>query len=337
MVTSHRTAAPDHSVEESAAPVDAAHQTERAGEDSPWGELSGISLTKGHGTGNDFVLLTDAQGRLSLEGSLVESVCDRHRGIGADGVIRAIRSEELPEGRQVLETSPDAEWFMDYRNADGSLSEMCGNGVRVFVHYLLTEGLVSLEPGQSLTIGTRGGAKVVAKVEDDYAVDMGPWGFIHGDEARDSGSDSLVTARGLRTPRPGLSITMGNPHTVVALAGEEKLGKLGLEEVPNVRPVPPQGTNVEFVVPVDSEDNDTIGRIAMRVHERGVGETQSCGTGACAAAAATRFWAGDDAPDEWVVEVPGGAVAATFVMAPDELEHVVLSGPAVLVGKIVLG
>lgn len=335
-MTSHRIDAPETAAQTSTASETQATQPARDAGQSPWGELAGLDLTKGHGTGNDFVLVKDTEGELTLDADLVASVCDRHLGIGADGLIRAIRSERLPEGRTLLEENPRAEWFMDYRNADGSLSEMCGNGVRVFVHYLIREGLVSLEEGQTVTIGTRGGAKVVAKVKSGYAVDMGPWGFLDGDEARDSGSDCLVTARGLRTPRPGLSVTMGNPHTVVALAGEEKLDKLGLEEKPTVRPAPADGTNVEFVVPMDSEDNDTVGRIAMRVHERGVGETQSCGTGACAAAAATRFWAGDDAPDEWVVEVPGGAVGATFVLGPDDLEHVVLSGPAVLVGKVVL-
>ncbi len=304
--------------------------------DAAWGELAGVELTKGHGTGNDFVLLTDPEAELALDAALVAAVCDRHRGVGADGLIRAVRSESLPEGRELLAASPEAEWFMDYRNADGSISEMCGNGVRVFVHYLLRRGLA--EPGGDgrLTIGTRGGAKTVARTETGYAVDMGPWGFIHGDEAREGGSDSTVTARGLRTPRPALSISMGNPHTVVALAGEAKLDKLGLSEAPGVRPAPPHGTNVEFVVPVETDEEETVGSIAMRVHERGVGETQSCGTGACAAAAATRFWAGEDAPDEWVIEVPGGTLGATFVLGPDELEHVVLSGPATLVGRVVL-
>jgi diaminopimelate epimerase len=321
----------------------AAETADRAAEpgDAPrtaaaWGELTGVELTKGHGTGNDFVLLTDPEAELALDAALVAAVCDRHRGVGADGLIRAVRSESLPEGRELLAASPEAEWFMDYRNADGSLSEMCGNGVRVFVHYLLRRGLA--EPGGDgrLTIGTRGGAKTVARTETGYAVDMGPWGFIHGDEAREGGSDSTVTARGLRTPRPALSISMGNPHTVVALAGEAKLEKLGLSEAPGVRPAPPHGTNVEFVVPVETDEEETVGSIAMRVHERGVGETQSCGTGACAAAAATRFWAGEDAPDEWVIEVPGGTLGATFVLGPDELEHVVLSGPATLVGRVVL-
>ncbi|RUQ21112.1 diaminopimelate epimerase [Kocuria sp. HSID16901] len=337
-MTSHRLETPRHDVaQDDAATSRSADEAKPEGQSaSPWGELAGVELTKAHGTGNDFVIVTDPEGNLALDAELVAAVCDRHQGIGADGFIRAIRSEHLAEGRSVVESHSSAEWFMDYRNSDGSLSEMCGNGVRAFVHYLSHEGLVSLEEGQSLTIGTRDGAKTVARVASGYAVDMGAWGFIDGEEARSSGSDALVTARGLKTPRPGLSITMGNPHTVVALAGEEKLEKLGLESAPTVRPHPDGGTNVEFVVPLDSDESETIGRIAMRVHERGSGETQSCGTGACAAAAATRFWAGEDAPDEWIIDVPGGSLGATFVLGPDDLEHIVLSGPATLVGRVVL-
>ena len=305
------------------APADAA---------GPWGELEGRRFTKGHGTGNDFVLLSDPHAELALDAELVGLVCDRHRGIGGDGLIRAVRSEALPEGRSVLADAPDAEWFMDYRNNDGSIAEMCGNGVRVFVHYLLQEGLADVPEGEMLRIGTRAGVRTVARTGSGYAVDMGPWSFLDGASARSRGSDAEVTARGLRVTRPALSIGMGNPHTVVALAEGEKLDQLDLTTAPEVRPVPEDGTNVEFVVPADGDD-DGMGRVRMRVHERGVGETQSCGTGACAAAAAPRFWGGATAPDQWLVQVPGGVVSVTFVPAPDGSEHVVLAGPAVLVAE----
>ena len=308
--------------------------------DAPrWGELAGVTLSKGHGTGNDFLLLTDPEGSLELEAELVAAVCDRHRGIGADGLIRAIRSEHLEAGRALAANGEDApEWFMDYRNADGSLSEMCGNGVRVFAHHLIHAGLIELPEGATVRIGTRGGVKTVARVPGRYAVDMGPLGFIDGEQAREHGADCTVSARGLRTARPGLSITMGNPHTVVALADEAKLARLDLGTAPTVDPRPSAGTNVEFVVPRDAEEEDDgTGALVLRVSERGVGETLSCGTGACAAAAATRFWGGEDAPDEWRVGVPGGELGVTFVLGPDELEHVILSGPAELVGTVRLG
>ena len=295
--------------------------------------LAGLPFAKGHGTGNDFILVADPDGVHGISPAAVAALCDRHRGIGADGLIRAVRSEQLPEGRALLAAAPDAEWFMDYRNADGSVSEMCGNGVRVFVHFLADQGLVDLAEGQSLTIGTRAGIKIVSRSANGYAVDMGPWAFIFPDHAAAKSMDSVVHADGLEVPRPALSISMGNPHTVVALAELDELSATKLYEAPQVDPLPEHGTNVEFVVPADPLVVDGAGSITMRVHERGVGETQSCGTGACAAAAAIRYWAGTGAPDDWQVAVPGGVVRVRFLPGPDGLEHVELSGPAVLVAR----
>ncbi|WP_407657287.1 diaminopimelate epimerase [Kocuria tytonis] len=297
--------------------------TERA---MGWQELTGTRVTKAHGTGNDFVVYTDADGSRDVSPDTVAAVCDRHMGLGGDGLIRAVRSRHLPEGQRLLERHPDAEWFMDYRNADGSVAQMCGNGVRVFVDHLVREGLVTLPRGARLRIGTRAGVRTVARTSSGYAVDMGPWSFSHGDTARERGSDCVVSAAGLTVPRPAVSIDIGNPHTVVALSEGEKLDGLDLHAAPTVDPLPADGTNVEFVVPLDHDDSD-LGRLEMRVHERGVGETHSCGTGACAAAAATRFWGGPESPDRWFVQVPGGVLSVTFVPAPDGTEHVVLAGP----------
>lgn len=295
--------------------------------------LSGIPFTKGHGTGNDFILLADPHGAIDLVAEDVASACDRHRGLGADGLIRAVPSSLIPEGRALLQNNPDAQWFMDYRNGDGSVSEMCGNGVRVFVHFLVSRGLLNLEEGAAVAVGTRGGVKVVERSADGYSVDMGPWEFIYPDEAAARAMDALVEADGLEVPRPGLSISMGNPHTVVALAELAELGATRLVDPPRVDPTPPNGTNVEFVVPQDPLVHDGVGQVSMRVHERGVGETLSCGTGACAAAVATRYWAGKDAPSDWAVTVPGGRVGVRFHVGPDGREHVHLSGPAVLVAS----
>ncbi len=295
--------------------------------------LGGLKFSKGHGTGNDFVLIADPNGTLSVTPEQAAALCDRHRGIGGDGLIRAVPSRLLPEGRELLTAHPSAEWFMDYRNADGSLSEMCGNGVRVFVHFLIAEGLVDLPAGESLVIGTRGGAKTVVRTAAGYAVDMGPWEFIFPGEAAARAMDSLVSADGLEVARPALSVSMGNPHTVVALAELAELDATHLFTAPRVDPVPPQGTNVEFVVPSEPLVHDGVGTITMRVHERGVGETLSCGTGACAAAVAIRHWAGPGAPDAWKITVPGGVVGVKFFLAADGHEHVELSGPAVIVAS----
>lgn len=294
-----------------------------------------MRFAKGHGTGNDFILVADPGGRRELATEQIARMCDRHRGLGGDGLIRAVHTRNMPEGPALLAANPGAEWFMDYYNADGSLSEMCGNGVRVFVHFLVTQGLVELGQGEELAVGTRGGVKYVVRAGDGYRVDMGPWNFIFPQQVP-QGSDSLVEAVGLNVARPALSISLGNPHTVVALAELTELVGVQLTTTPTVTPLPTHGTNVEFAVPAEPLVIDDVGHLSMRVHERGVGETLSCGTGACAAAAAIRHWAGPAAPASWLVALPGGVVGVRFFPGADGREHVELSGPAVMVAEGVL-
>ena len=281
-----------------------------------------VAFTKGHGTGNDFVIITDADGELELTDDQVAALCDRHFGIGADGLLRVVRSAALPEGAAVLAEEPGAEWFMDYHNADGSVAEMCGNGVRVFAHFLVRAGLATIEPGSTLPVGTRAGVRDITSGANGYQVDLGRWKL--------SGDDPLAKARGLDVARPGLGIDVGNPHVVVALASEDELAGLELDYIPELEPALPTGANVEFVVPGEPLVRDGIGHVRMRVFERGVGETLSCGTGAAAAALAVRHWAGERAPHHWQVEVPGGTLAVRMFPAEDG-EHVALSGPAQLV------
>ena len=281
-----------------------------------------LTFTKGQGTGNDFVLFTDPDGEISLSPTDVALVCDRHFGVGADGVIRAVRSASLPEGAAALAEDIDAVWFMDYRNADGSPAEMCGNGARVFARYLISEGLVDLPDGETLTIGTRAGVRDVQANRTGFQVDLGRWAL--------EGGEPLVRAKELPVARPGLGLSIGNPHVVVALADDAELDAVDLSFLPHLEPSPEDGVNVEFVVPEDPLVRDGVARIRMRVHERGSGETLSCGTGVAAAALATRHWAGADAPDRWRVEVPGGTLAVRMFPTEDG-EHVALSGPAELV------
>lgn len=286
-------------------------------------EQLSLPVTKGHGTGNDFVVFADPHGDYDLSDAQVQFLCDRHFGVGGDGILRAARTANSSEVAHLLEQEPDATWFMDYRNADGSKAEMCGNGIRVFADFLVSTGLAAVEPGQTLPIATRSGIRdITVSGSGHYQVDLGRWQL--------NGDDPMVHAVGLDVPRPSLGITVPNPHAVVILADQSELDALELATKPTLNPEPPAGANVEFVVPADPLVEDGVGRISMRVYERGVGETLSCGTGAVAAALAARHFAGESAPHHWRVSVPGGVVAVRM-FPTEEGEHVSLSGPSALV------
>ena len=303
-----------------------------------------LAVVKGHGTGNDFVLIDDRAGTLDLTPELVRALADRRTGVGADGVIRLVPSDALEAGGPSLAEDPRARWFMDYRNADGSDAEMCGNGIRVVA--ALAARLGVWDDAGDLVLGTRAGVRTVRREAGPdggagpwYAVDMGRWRLPGGERAAADGHDAEVTIPGLGVSRPALSIEVGNPHTVLAVADTAELAAADLTRPPVVQPEPSAGTNVELVVPMGERDGggpagerDGAGRaglVRMRVHERGVGETRSCGTGACAAALVVRTWAGPDAPDVWWVEVPGGTLRVR--VTGDRVE---LGGPAVLVADV---
>lgn len=275
--------------------------------------MHATGFAKGHGTGNDFVLVADPAGDRPLLPGEVRALADRRFGVGGDGVIRAVPAGRA--GDAALDDAPAGTWAMDYWNADGSASEMCGNGVRVFVRFLLEHGLAELPDGGSIDVATRAGVKRVVRHGDLLAVDLGPFAL---------GGTRLVAADGLDVARPGLDVSTGNPHVVVALADEAELEALDLHRAPSLDPVAEHGANVEFVVPGVIADG--IGSIRMRVHERGVGETLSCGTGAVAAALATRHWSGE-AADRWIVDVPGGRLEVDI----DARGHAWLTGPAEIV------
>ncbi len=292
--------------------------------------MTTLPFTKGHGTRNDFVILDDPQGAIDLTEELVRALTDRRSGVGADGVIRVMRAQLSDEVRDLVTRDPRVEWFMDYRNADGSIASMCGNGVRVFARFLEErKGVTALRA--AYPIATRAGIRTIRKIGDWYEVGMGPAQFLDDTAARTTGHDATVTIpmQPHEPARPGISVSMGNPHTVVALPDHDTLAELDLTRSPGVDPVPVHGTNVEFVVPdgVDTAaDGTVVGRASMRVYERGVGETQSCGTGACAAAAALHRWAGESSPRTWTITVPGGRVQVTL-----GTHEVLLAGPAELV------
>jgi diaminopimelate epimerase len=276
-----------------------------------------VHVLKGHGTGNDFVVLPDLEGQVELTPALVQALCDRHRGIGADGVLRVVRTARIAEMAPAAATAP---YFMDYRNADGSVAEMCGNGIRVFLRYLQRASLVE----SSAAVATRGGIKRVQAGGDlQVTVEMGQPLIL---------ADRPVVTAALSTPmpgtaaaKPGTAVRMPNPHVVVWLDTPEELEALDLTRPPNVQPSLPDGQNVEFAVRLGAR------HIAMRVHERGVGETQSCGTGLCAVAVAAAAAEGAAADgSEWQLDVPGGTCWVTWRGDGE----VLLRGPAVIVAEL---
>ncbi|WP_411151576.1 diaminopimelate epimerase [Streptomyces sp. A30] len=272
-----------------------------------------IAFLKGHGTENDFVIVPDPDNAIDLPPAAVAALCDRRAGIGGDGLLHVVRSAAHPEAKDM---AAEAEWFMDYRNGDGSIAEMCGNGVRVFARYLQRAGYCG---EGDLAVATRGGVKTVhiAK-EGDITVGMGKALLPEGDVTVSVGERSW----------PARNVNMGNPH---AVAFVDDLAHAGdLYSPPPFSPVTayPDGVNVEFVI------DRGPGHVALRVHERGSGETRSCGTGACAVAVATARRDGADPtvtgiPATYTVDVPGGTLVITE--RPDgEIE---MTGPAVIVAE----
>ncbi|WP_018655085.1 diaminopimelate epimerase [Actinomadura flavalba] len=268
-----------------------------------------MRFVKGHGTENDFVILPDPDGELELTPAFVAWLCDRRAGVGADGVLRVVRTKAAGEPAV---TAQDAEWFMDYRNADGSVAEMCGNGVRVFARYLVDAGLAA--PG-TFPIATRAGVRgVELGAEGDVTVDMGGMPSLLG--------TAVATLDGAEFP--GVSVSVGNPH--LACRVDAPVAALDLTRAPGFDPaVFPAGVNVEFFRPVGER------HVEMRVFERGSGETRSCGTGTVAvalAAALAEPGAGPVPDGRWTVDVPGGRVTVTLAG-----DTAYLAGPAVLVAE----
>ena len=252
--------------------------------------------TYGHGTHNDFVLIFDPENQLEITAQQVQRICNRQSGIGSDGLIRIGKL--------------DGKWFMDYRNADGSIAEMCGNGIRVMARYLVERGH---QPEGIFGINTRAGMRyLAAPVDSDISVNMGH--AVLDDEY----PEVAVTANGKSWP--AFNINVGNPHAVVFVDDLSQAGDL--LSAPEVDPAAayPEGVNVEFVQILDN------GELAMRVHERGVGETQSCGTGTCAVALAATLRSRKTLPSHWVINPPGGRL----VVDTDGHNNATLIGPAVL-------
>lgn len=262
------------------------------------------SFSKGHGTCNDFIIIDDQHGMTDLTPGIVAAMCDRRAGLGADGVLRVVRAGHIPG----WDGDPDL-WFMDYSNADGSIAEMCGNGLRVFARHLLDRDWVA--PGE-FSVGTRAGVRRVRSAHGGLiSVTMG--NVVVGEEP--------VRVHHREQKWPATPVDVGNPHAVV-LVDEQTLASLDLTTAPDWEPHEafPGGVNVEFVTVLQP------GHLSMRVHERGSGETMSCGTGVVASAAVHRAATGFDGPVE--VRVPGGDLTVEFTD-----DEVWLTGPAVIVAS----
>lgn len=263
-----------------------------------------MRFVKGHGTENDFVIIPDPEGRLELSPETVAAICDRRTGIGGDGVLRVVPTARCPE---VADQAGEAEWFMDYRNADGSLAEMCGNGVRVFARYLVDAGLAA--PGEFGVVTRAGVRRVRIAAEGDVTVDMGRPRVL-------GESRTAVDGREYQ----GLGVSMGNPHLACLI--EDPVAGLDLSRPPRFdAAVFPDGVNVELFNLTGDH------RVTMRVYERGSGETRSCGTGAVATAVAAARAVGEET-GTWAVRVPGGVVTVTLDATTSWL-----TGPAVLVAS----
>ena len=290
---------------------------------------------KAHATGNDFVVYLDEDGTHEPTADEVRFLCDRHFGIGGDGLIRLAHPQAVSDvnERQIADCAAgDADWFMDYRNADGSLAEMCGNGTRAITLFAQRQGIADQPGGKPFHLGTRAGVKILTSLgdvpglgKDVFQVEMGAWkrGDVDGYE---------VTIPGTSGSARGTFVDMGNPHVVAVLedafASLPNVEDLDLVAKPVVAPEIPSDQNVEFVRIDEQSEGDDAGEATMRVNERGCGETLSCGTGLCATAITLRAKTGID---HWTITVRGGTLRVDVTD-----EDVKLTGSATIVGKIEL-
>ena len=290
---------------------------------------------KAHATGNDFVVYLDEDGTHEPTADEVRFLCDRHFGIGGDGLIRLAHPQAVSDvnERQIADCAAgDADWFMDYRNVDGSLAEMCGNGTRAITLFAQRQGIADQPGGKPFHLGTRAGVKILTALgdvpglgKDVFQVEMGAWkrGDVDGYE---------VTIPGTSGSARGTFVDMGNPHVVAVLedafASLPNVEDLDLVTKPVVAPEIPSDQNVEFVRIDEQSEGDDAGEATMRVNERGCGETLSCGTGLCATAITLRAKTGID---HWTITVRGGTLRVDVTD-----EDVKLTGSATIVGKIEL-
>ncbi len=277
-----------------------------------------LSFVKMHGLGNDFVVFEDLASEIDLSPEAVAWFCDRHFGVGGDGVI-LVRPA----------TTPDADYYMAYYNSDGSTAEMCGNGIRCFAKYVVDHGLLATDRDE-LVVEALGGRLMPIKLTRAYdgtlylaTVDMGEPVLAPVDVPtglRAESDDDAVICRPLETDAGTFEVTtvsMGNPHCVMWVDDVDDADVAGIGGAIETHELFPARTNVEFAqVTAD-------GGIRLRVWERGCGETLACGTGACATLVAASLE--DRSGREATIELPGGDIDVRWA----EDNHVYMTGPAV--------
>lgn len=271
--------------------------------------MNSIQITKAHGTGNDFVLTLDMDDAVVFTDDMVSAVCNRHFGIGGDGLIRISAGREAP-------------FFMDYRNADGSIAEMCGNGIRCLAKFVADRGLVD---DDEFDVETRAGVRHVSVrrsggLVSSVTVKMGVPNFARADiPVSGPGADALDERIAVRA-EGGIelslaAVSMGNPHAVIFVDDTRRAPVLSAGPEIEKSDLFPEGVNIEFVEVLSRS------HLRMRIWERGVGETLSCGTGACAAIAVSATL--DRSDREVRLDVPGGRLHLAWD------EEISMTGPAV--------
>jgi diaminopimelate epimerase len=282
-----------------------------------WQTVATMRLTKHHGLGNDFLVLLDREGDQPVTPELVRALCDRHRGIGADGLMRAVPGEGEGDAR--------VDAVMELRNADGSRAEMSGNGIRCLAHALLLAGWAE---APAVRIATDAGLRTITvhrPVDRSTALLEVDMGAVRLDGDAGEWTDGPL--------RRATWANMGNPHLVVEVEvegsadgdGDQLAAAVDLVALgEKVNATVEGGANVHLLTRPSGTGHDD--RIAIRTYERGVGPTQACGTGACASAAVARAWG--LVGDRVAVDMPGGTAEVRLAGT------VALVGPATFVATI---
>lgn len=275
-----------------------------------------LSCIKTHAAGNDLLFVIDPDGDVQLSAEQVRLLCDRHRGVGASGLVRAVQTQALPQYAKLLREEPDAVWFLEHFGADGAAAELNGSALISYAHVLLSEGLSATERRDTLPISTRFGIHDVLQGAGGYSVDMGRWRM---------GAERLLGADGLRVARPALTVKLGSDCVVTVLASVDDLHRLRFSVPPSVDAEPIEQAMGVWVAPDETVVRNGVGQIHLRSFADGAGEVLSSANAAAAAALVFRHWGGSQMPHHWSVTQPGGRLGVRM-FPTEEGEHVSVSG-----------